>query len=209
MHGMRTAFAFVTALVGLTSLASCTPEEPEDFGTVRIEISPLGGAVDMYNGTTEIVATIHYETCLQEFYLQRKPSYQQDGPEGAAVFEEWSERLCSDFDKTVDCEVELMEQVLLELNNVYTLRVTYKINDPSTIAYRELHIGPIPVEGFAECGDGQRPRVELQQAGLVGRDSQGGQLWRISTLPGQNVAVANQGAPLRVETVSTIDPNDP
>jgi hypothetical protein len=204
MHGMRTAFAFVTALVGLTTLASCTPEEEETFGTIRIEMAPLGGAVSMYNGTAEVVATVHYETCLQEFYLQRNPTFQQDGPDGAAVFEEWRDRLCSDFDKIADCEVTSIEQTLIDVSNVYTLKVTFKINDPSTLAYRELHVGPIPLESFAGCGDNQRPRVELQQAGLIGRSAQGAQLWRISTLPGQNVAVANQGAPLRVETISTV-----
>jgi hypothetical protein len=202
MHGMKTAFAFTTALVGLTTLTSCKPEEPEDFGTIRIEMAPLGGNTDIFAGTVEVVATVHYETCLQDFYLSRMPTFQQDGPDGAPVFEEWADRLCSsEFGDIPDCEVTSIEQSLLEVNNVYTLKVTYKINDYTTLSYRELHVGPIPVEEFADCGDELRPRVELQQSGLLGRDSQGQQLWRISTLPASNVAVANQGAPLRVELI--------
>ncbi len=203
---MRTALAFATALIGLTTLTSCTEEEPENFGTVRIEVAPLAGAVEMFNGTTQIVATVHYETCLQEFYLDRNPTFQIDGPDGAPVFEEWVERLCTEFGDVPECEVESIEQNLLEVNQVYTLSVTYKITDPSTIPYREVHVGPLPLEGFAGCGDNSSPRVELQVSGLIGKDSNGTQLWGISTLPGSNVAVPNQGAPLRVETIATNNP---
>ena len=199
MHGMKT-FAFAAAILGLTSLTGCPAEEPEDFGTIRIEIAPQNGDTTMFDGTVEVVATVQYETCLRKFYLERNVSYQQTGPEGAAVFEEWADRLCA-YDGIVDCEVEEIEQILLEVNDAYNLSVSFKINDPSTLAYRELHVGPIPTEEFAACQDGLRPRVELRQAGLIGRDSEGSKLWDIATLPGQNVAVVGQGAPLRV-TVS-------
>lgn len=198
---------FATAFIGLTTLTGCPADEPEDFGTVRIEMAPLFGASEMYNGTTEIVATVHYETCLQDFYLNRQPTYQQNGPDGAPVFEDWATRLCTDeFGDIPDCEVTKIEQALLDVNQVYTLAVTFKIKDPSTIAYRELHVGPLPVEDFAGCADKDRPRVELQQSGLIGKNAQGTQIWQISTLPGSNVAVANQGAPLRVETQATNAP---
>jgi hypothetical protein len=200
MHGRKTALAFATALVGLTTLG-CTPDEPEDFGTIRIEMAPLAGNLDMFAGTTRVVATAHYETCLQDFYMKRQPTHQKDGPDGAKVFEEWAAKLCSDFDNVPDCEVTSIEQTLIPNNDVYTLKITFKINDPSTLAYRVVHVGPLPIEDFAECGEGQRPRVELQQSGLLGFNSQGTQIWRISTLPGSNVAIANQGAPLRVETI--------
>lgn len=202
MHGMRTAFAFAAALVGLTTLAGCPTEEEENFGTIRIEMAPLAGMDEIFIGTTEIVATVHYETCLQDFYLNRNPTYQQTGPDGDAVFQEWAARLCSDFGDIPDCEVTDIQQNLLDVTQTYSLSVTYKVNDFSTIAYREVHVGPIPTEAFASCGDGQRPRVELQQSGLIGRNAQGQNIWRISTLPGSNVAIANQGAPLRVELIA-------
>jgi hypothetical protein len=34
---------------------------------------------------------------------------------------------------------------------------------------------------------------------LIGKNANGEQIWRISTLPAQNSAEAGQGAPLRVE----------
>lgn len=198
MHGMKTALAFATALVGLTTLTGCAEEELEDFGTVRIEIAPVGGAPDIIPGTAEIVATVNYETCLQDFYIKRNPNQQQDGVEGAAVFEEWAERLCTDFDDIPDCEVTSIEQQLLEDNDVYSLRVTFKILDPSTIPLREVHVGPLPLESLAGCTGGDLPRVALPGSGLTGRDSNGTPIWRISSLPSPNSAVANQGAPLRV-----------
>jgi hypothetical protein len=207
MQRLSSALVFATALVGLATVTGCADPEPEDHGTIRIEMAPLGGNTDMFIGTTEVTATVHYEPCLQEFYLDRKPTYQQDGPDGAPVFEDWAERLCSDFSDIPDCEVTEIEQSLLDVNDVYTLKVTFKINDASTLAYREVHVGPIPTEAFADCGDGQRAKVELQSSGLIGKDAQGVQLWRISTLPGSNVAIANQGAPLRVELIDpTPDP---
>ncbi|MFO7563748.1 MAG: hypothetical protein R6X02_13975 [Enhygromyxa sp.] len=204
MHGLRTAFALAISLVGLTTLTACNNDEPDDFGTIRVELAPLNGNTDIFAGTTQIVATVHYETCLQEFYMERKPTFQKDGPDGAPVFDEWAERLCgSEFDHIPDCEVTSIDQTLIPENNVYTLKVTYKINDISSLPYRMLHIGPLPVEEFAACSDGQRPRVELQQSGLLGFNSAGVQIWRISTLPGSNVAIANQGAPLRIELIET------
>lgn len=202
MHGRTTALAISLLL---TTLTGCKADEPEDFGTIRIEISPLAGDTDMFAGTVEVVATVHYETCLQRLYMERMPTFQQDGPDGAAVFDEWIDRLCA-FDDAPKCEVKSIVQTLIPDNDVYTLKVTYKITDPSSLAYRKLHVGPLPVEDFADCGDNQRPRVELQQSGLLGFNSQGEQLWRISTLPASNVAIANQGAPLRIETISTVDP---
>lgn len=176
--------------------------EPDNFGTIRIEVAPLAGDDSMYAQTAEVVATVHYETCLQDFYFERQPTYQQVGPDGAPVFEDWAGRLCSDFEDSPDCEIVSINQTLIPENDIYTLSVTYEIEDPSTIAYRNFHVGPLPLEEFAGCDENQRPRVELLQSGLLGFDAQGNMIWRISVLPASNVAVANQGAPLRVETIA-------
>lgn len=202
MRGPKFVLIFAAGLLGLTTLTGCPEEEPENFGTIRIEIAPLGGNVDeILSGTTEITAVVNYETCLQEFYLQRNTTYTQDGVDGAAVFDEWKDRLCTEFSDIPACEVTEIKQNLIEANSVYSLAVTYKItdNDPANLAYRELHVGPIPVEAFAGCTDGQGPLVELRQPGLIGKNAAGEQIWRISTLPAQNSARAGQGAPLRVE----------
>jgi hypothetical protein len=201
MRGHKFALTFAAGLLGLT-LTGCPEPEPENFGTIRIEIAPLGGNIDqILAGTTEITATVNYENCLQKFYLENHTTYTKDGVDGAAVFADFQERLCSDFDDIPSCEVTEIKQNLIEANQVYSLSVTYKItdNDPAKLAYRELHVGPLPLEAFAACGDGESPLVELRQTGLVGKNAAGEQIWRISTLPAQNSAQAGVGAPLRVE----------
>jgi hypothetical protein len=201
MRGPKIVLTFAAGLLGLTTLTGCPEPEPENFGTIRIEISPLNGDLSILNGTTEITATVNYENCLQEFYLTRNTTYTQDGVDGASVFTDWQARLCTDFSDIPACEVTEIKQNLIEANDVYSLAVTYKItdNEPANLAYREIHVGPLPVEAFAGCGDGERPLVELRQPGLIGKNAAGAQIWRISTLPAQNSAVADQGAPLRVE----------
>lgn len=208
---MRALEKFVltfAAVIGLTTLTGCQPEEPENFGTVRIEISPLSGNLDILAGTTEITATVNYENCLQEFYLLRNTTFTQDGIDGAAVFADWETRLCTEFSDIPACEVVEMRQNLIEANSVYSLTITYRItdNDPAKLAYRELHVGPLPYDYFAGCGNGESPLVELRQPGLIGKNANGDQIWRISTLPAQNSAEAGQGAPLRVEVQSSMMP---
>lgn len=201
MRATKFALSFAAGLLGVSMLSGCPEEEPENFGTIRIEISPLGGNLEILAGTTEVVATVNYESCLRDFYLQRNPTYQQDGVDGEPVFTDFETRLCTDYPDIPGCEITTIEQTLVEANDVYTLKVTYKItdNDPANLAYREFHVGPLPTEAFAGCGEGQSPLVELRQTGLLGRDSGGTQIWRISTLPAQNSAEAGQGAPLRVD----------
>lgn len=207
MRGNKLVLSCVAGLVGLVSLASCTPEEPEDFGTVRIEVSPANGDLMILAGTTEVVATVEYGACLTDFYLNRQPTYTKDGPDGAPVFTDFEARLCSDYDDIPECEITDISQTLISSNDVYRLSVTYKItnNDPASIAYREFHVGPIPVEEFAGCGEGEGALVELATSGLLGKNAQGDTIWRISTLPAQNSARANQGAPLRVTVVAEND----
>jgi hypothetical protein len=208
MRGPKFLLTFAASLLGLTTLTGCPEPEPENFGTIQIEISPLSGNLDILAGTTEITATVNYENCLQEFYLERNTTYTQDGVEGSAVFADWQARLCADFEDIPACEVTEIKQNLIEANSVYSLSITYKItdNDPAKLAYRELHVGPIPVEAFAGCGDGENPLVELRQQGLTGYNAAGEQIWRISTLPAQNSAQVGQGAPLRVEVQAINSP---
>ncbi|WP_181197629.1 hypothetical protein [Enhygromyxa salina] len=203
--GACRSLGFLTAgLISLATLASCAEEEPENFGTVRIELEPVNGAVEIFDGTVEVVATVNYEACLVDFYLSRQSTYKKDGPDGAPVFSDWESRLCSDFTDIPDCEVSSIEQTLLDVNDVYRLAVTYKINDSSTLPYRELHVGPIPVEEFAACSGGEGAIVGLAPNGVVGKNADGDQIWRISTVPPQTEARAGQGAPLRVEIQSTL-----
>lgn len=187
-----------------TAEAGETEGTPDDgHGTVRIQVSPRAGDATIFDGTTHVVATVSYDSCLQDFYLQTNPTMQQQGPDGAPVFASWQAQLCSAFPNVPSCTVADIEQTLLENNDVYTLRVTYAIDDPTTIADREFHVGPLPTETLAACGGGLRPTVELRQSGLFGRDGGGNQVWRIDVLPAQNSAIADQGVALRVEVEST------
>jgi hypothetical protein len=201
MRGNKFVLMFAAGLLGVSTLSGCPEPEPENFGTIRIEIAPLSGELMTLSGTVEITATVNYENCLQKFYLENHTTYTKDGVDGAPVFEDWKGRLCTEFDDIPSCEVTEIKQTLIEANSVYSLSVTYKItdNDPAGLAYRELHVGPIPLEAFAGCTDGESPLVELRQTGLSGNNAAGNQIWRISTLPAQNSAQAGVGAPLRVE----------
>jgi hypothetical protein len=183
----------------MATLTGCKDPEPDNFGAVKIELNPVNTTDNIFGGTTEVVVTMLYQECLTDFYLLHHPEYQQDGIEGAALFEEWKDRLCDPGnEKVIDCEVTDMDQTLIEDTNVYQLRVTYKINDLSTLQLGYIHVGPFPTAEFASDCD-ERPTVELRANGVIGRDADGQQIWGIKTLPGSSVAVANQGAPLRID----------
>jgi hypothetical protein len=192
-----------TSATETTAETGETGDPAEDnHGSIRLEVAPINDDTTIFDGTTEVVATVQYQACLQDFYLNRQVTYQQEGPDGAPVFEAWASRLCSDFADISDCEVIEISQTLIDANAVYSLGVTMKINDASSLAYREIHVGPLPLPAFAECDSGQQPSVEVRQSGLIGKNAGGEQIWRISALPASNTAVANQGAPLRVEVIS-------
>lgn len=200
MRAKTLLLACLTAF-GLTSLAGCKEPEPEKFGIVKIELKPVNGDANAALGqTTQIVVTLLYQECLQDFYLVDHPEYQKDGIEGAELFADWTEKLCDPgLEKVIDCEVEEIDQSLIENTNVYQLKVTYAIKDPTTLNLGYVHVGPFPTEDYAGETCAERPTVELRANGVIGRDSNGVQLWSVKTLPGSALAVADQGAPLRVD----------
>lgn len=168
----------------------------DGHGTIRIEPSAFDDDVSVFDGTAEVVATVVYQSCLQDFYLVGNPTMQQTGPDGAAIFADAVDELCS-LAGSPACSVVAIEQTLLEANNVFTLRVTYAIDDPATLANSNLYVGPLPTSELAGC----QATVEVQQSGLLGRDSGGTQIWRIATLPGSNSAQVDQATPLLVGVI--------
>ena len=172
-----------------------TGGEPDDHGTIRVELVPSNGDASIFDDTAAVIATVHYESCLQDFYLNEHPEYQDSGPDGAPVFADFAARLCSEFADTPACSVTDITQNLFPDNQVYSVTVTFAIDDPATLADRELRLGPLPTAELAGCS----PRVELRQTGLLGRDAGGLTIWRIAALPGSNSAETDQGAPLRAE----------
>ncbi|MFV8748955.1 hypothetical protein ACNOYE_00230 [Nannocystaceae bacterium ST9] len=198
MRPATTLLAFCA--LTLATLSGCKDPEPENFGTVKIELSPVAGSQGVFNNTTEVVVTLLYGDCLQDFYLVDHPEYQKDGVKGASLFEEWSDKLCDpDLEKVIDCEVTSIDQDLIENTNIYQLKVTYAVKDPSTLQLGYIHVGPFPTEDYAGETCDTRPTVELRANGVIGRDGNGTQIWGIKTLPGSSIAVANQGAPLRID----------
>jgi hypothetical protein len=171
-------------------------EQTDGHGTVAIQVFPIAGDASLFEGTTEVVATVHYQSCLQDFYLG-SPEYFKSGPEGAPIFEAWLYKLCADFENTPECLVDEISQAFILESDVYTLMVTYSIGAAASLSGSEFRLGPLPTSELAGCEAG----VEVQQAGLIGRDTNGTMIWRISTLPANNTAVTDQDTPLVVEVV--------
>ncbi len=184
----------------MATLSGCKDPEPEKFGTVKIELNPIAGSEGVFNGTAEVVVTMLYGACLQDFYLKHYPEFQQDGVEGAALFDEWIPKLCDpDLEKVIDCEVVDIDQTLIAATDIYQLRVTYMVKDPSSLQLGYIHVGPFPTEDYVADVCDLQPTVELRSTGVLGRDGGGTQIWGIKTLPGSSLAIANQGAPLRID----------
>ena len=182
-------------LTGDSESETETGEDSMDgHGTVRIVPMPLDGDASVFDGTTSVHATVHYGSCLQEFYFDN-PEFQQLGPEGAPVFDAWFYKLCADFESSPLCLLGEIEQWLIPASSIYNLQVSYAIAAGTSLAGSEFHIGPLPTSELAGC----EARVELLQTGLVGRDTDGTIIWRIATLPANNTAVTDQSAPLQVE----------
>jgi hypothetical protein len=190
---------------GLTSLTGESGETgvpaADDHGSIRIEIVPAGDDLTILEDTFEIQVIVHYQTCLQDFYLFREPSYTLDQVDGAPVFADWMDRLCSDYQGGPECSVIDIDQSLIAANDFYILNVELRIYDPSTIANREIQVGPIPLAALAACVAGQQPSVELRQVGVIGKNVDGEIIWETGSLPAVNTAVADQATVLRVEVV--------
>ena len=77
--------------------------------------------------------------------------------------------------------------------------ITYAVKDPTTLKLGYIHVGPFPTDEFVSGECELRPTVELRANGELGRDMSDSQNWGIKALPGSSNAVANQGAPLRVD----------
>jgi hypothetical protein len=172
-----------------TSTPTTTGGGPEDqFGFVCIELE-VGESVagDPFLGTAKIQATMFYEPCLIDYYVDKHPEMRADGPadQGGAVFAAWKDRLCSEpVADRIDCAVESFEQTLNigGVTPLYNLTVTYTDLQPDQLNGRRLLWGPGPLPAFAECDDGQQPFVKLTALpDLVGLDEQGDVLWALQS----------------------------
>lgn len=156
-------------------------EEEEPFGFVCASIRKARSVeADPFVGTAQLRLTLKYDQCLIDYYNKRHPEHRFDAAEGAAIVEEWRERLCSESvdDPLVGCEVAASAQTFDEAASKFEMSIIYTIADPTQLDGRVLLWGPGPVDATAECEAGQLPSARMTlQTDLVGLDAGGAVLW--------------------------------
>lgn len=186
----------------LLGFSACTEEEPEDWGTIHLELQRENSAVDPFVGTSSILVQAVYGECITEFYTVSNTQYQIDGVEGAAIFEEWAGRICDsgEFPQVIDCEVA--EPVLgtgfsQNFTQVpFELQLEYTVLDSASLQGADIRVGPLPTERIT---DGCTPTVSVNATNAVfGRDSNGNSLWQVGTTQNASSVATNQGAPARI-----------
>jgi hypothetical protein len=182
---VRALLVMAGCTVGGLSMTGCKSEVPEDFGYTCIDLN-RGESVEEnpFLGTYKIIATLNYEPCLVDYYLNKHPEMRQDGKDGPAVFDEWKERLCSeDITRRVECEVESFEQVLQETGTeAYKMSISYLTPKPGELSGRKLLWGPGPLPDYAECATGLKPYVTLSSlSGVIGENKAGQTIWQIQS----------------------------
>ena len=141
---LRALMLIAGCMVGGLSLMSCKEEESEQFGFTCIELQKGQGVDgDPFAGTVKIEATLAYEPCLIDYYLNKHPEMRADGPDdaGGAVFAEWKDRLCTEaIDRRIDCEVESFEQTINSggVTKLYNMKIVYNVLKPDELVGRRL-----------------------------------------------------------------------
>lgn len=181
---------------GLSS-TGCKEEEAEEFGFTCIELL-TGESVegDPFLNTRKILATLDYQPCLKDYYLNKHPEMRQNGKEGPAVFEEWKERLCTeDVDRRIECEVEAFNQTIQQTGTeAYKMGITYITPKPDQLNGRRLLWGPGPLPDFAECASGLKPYASLTTlSGVIGLDKDGKTIWSIQKFSDENGIMQLEG----------------
>lgn len=170
----------------------------DGFGTVMVELHRAASETsDPFEGTAYIVTFLDYEECLQGFYGADHPEYQQDGVEGAEVFEAWADGCLCDasYDKPViECTVSAMSQTLNTQGamDVGFLRVEYAIANDD-LEGSNIPFGPLPTDELAGCSG----LVQLKQASVQGFDAQKNQIWQIASYDNATAHVG-QGASIQI-----------
>lgn len=170
---------FASSLV----FSACKEPEAEEFGFTCVELLQAASEdSDPFVGTAQIEVKLRYESCLINYFTKSHNENAMNGVDGAELFEEWKERLCSESvsDPLVPCEVESIVQELVdsEQNPIYQATVTYNITDASKINSRTLLWGPGPVQAYADCQAGDRPFVRLGlPSDIIGYNAAGDRLW--------------------------------
>lgn len=185
MNAQARALLMAGCMVGGLTLMSCKEEEAEKFGFTCIDLNQGEGVTsDPFIGTYRIIATLNYEQCIKDFYLDRHPELRFDGKEGPAVFDEWKERLCSEeVTGRIECEIEEFKQTLMSTGTpTYKMSISYITPKSNELNGRTLLWGPGPLPDFAECTESQQPFVNLATlSGVIGQDKDGKTLWQVQS----------------------------
>lgn len=186
----------------LLGFSACTEEEPEDWGTIHLELQRENATEDPFVGTASIVVQAVYGECLTEFYTVSNTQYEIGGLEGAAVFEEWAERICDrgEFPQVIDCQVaEPLIGTGFSQNFTqapFELQLELQVLDSTSLQGADIRVGPLPTDRIT---DGCTPTVSVNANNAVfGRDSNGNALWEVGTTQNASSVATNQGAPARI-----------
>ncbi len=196
---MRTTLTSAFVLPLLVALAGCEEPEPEQFGTVMIELqrSP-SESQSPFLGTKFITVFLDYKECLATFYTTDHPDYQQDGVQGAPIFEDWAtNKLCDKgrYDKSIPtCTITQMDQVIQTqgVTDVTRLIITYDLSSDD-VEGLHLPFGPLPTQELAGCS----PLVQLTGPSVQGKDGMGNAVWNIASFENATARVG-QGASIQI-----------
>jgi hypothetical protein len=170
----------------------------DDFGTVMIELSRSAAEPsDPFVGTAYIVTFLDYKECLVEFYVNDHTEYQQEGVQGAGVFDAWGDGCLCDasYDKPIiECSVSDVTQTLNTqgAQDIAFMAVEYAVTNDD-LEGTHIPFGPLPTESLAGCS----PLVQLRAASVQGFDANNEQIWRIASFDNATARVG-QGAAIQV-----------
>jgi hypothetical protein len=193
MKAHRTLFCF-----GLLLATACgSGEEDLTHGYIEVVMTPAQNeTAEVFAGTSRIIATVTYQTCLQTFYANES-GWRQDGPDGAPVFgndeggEDWKTRLCDPAESgQIGCSVALIDQNLE--TSPPNLAITYDVT--SFIEGQFIKVGPIPLQELAGCEGGQRPLVGIGGNVVSGLNGAGAKIWQVATFKPPEISPEDGGS---------------
>ncbi len=202
----------VLAMLALLPALACKEEEPENFGTVPLQmLRGQGQSEDPFIGTTRVDARVEYGECIKNFYLTDGTAYQITGVKGDKLFnQEWKDRLCDrgEFGDVADCEVLGFTQGIDENNpdtGQFFLTVSFQINDDA-LENQRLRVGPLPTEDVVEACGPAAVSVDINRVlrGFTFDGTNDVEVWSVQSISGStNLAETNQGGAVQLNVAAS------
>ena len=160
-------------LLGISSWGCKGDDDGHGFTGVQLRAADS----TTYVGTSRVEIKLNYAECLANWYVAN-PDYQRNGVEGAEIFADWQEELCTVElpDGTVPdtCNVTAFEQTPSQL------KITYEVS--GDITARVLPFGPLPCEGLTGCvGSQNSVSISLADSVRGFSGTSGAPIWQYST----------------------------